>query len=84
MRPTHFGTVSYEIVSAADDGKITATVEMPSRNPPKSVLLRLRHPKALPMKSVSVNGEPWKDFDPIREVVSLQDVRGDVKLEAAY
>ena len=56
--PTHFGTVAYEIVSDVDHGKITATVEMPSRNPPKSVLLRLRHPKALPIKSVTVNGKP--------------------------
>jgi len=82
--PTHFGTVGYEIISTADDGKITATVEMPSRNPPKSVLLRLRHPKALPIKSVTVNGERWKDFDPAKEVVRLHGVKGVVKLEAAY
>jgi hypothetical protein len=82
--PTHFGTVGYEIVSDADHGKITATVEMPPRNPPKSVLLRLRHPKALPIRSVTVNDEPWKDFDPLREVVRLQRVRGKVKLEALY
>ncbi len=44
------------MVSIADNGKITATVEMPLRNPPKSVLLRLRHPKALPIKSVMLNG----------------------------
>ena len=30
--PTHFGTVAYEIVSDVDNGKIDATVEMPSRN----------------------------------------------------
>ena len=35
--PTYFGTLAYEIVSDVDNGKITATVEMPSRNPPKSV-----------------------------------------------
>ena len=58
--PTYFGTVAYEIVSDVDHGKIAATVEMPSRNPPKAVLLRLRHPKALPMKSVTVNGRPGR------------------------
>jgi len=82
--PTHFGAVGYGIVSDADNGKITATVEMPSRNPPKSVLLRFRHPKALPMKSVTVNGSPWADFDPVKEVISLHDVTGTVKLEANY
>ena len=45
--PTYFGTVAYEIVSDVDHGKITATVEMPSPDAAKSVLLRLRHPKAL-------------------------------------
>ena len=59
--------MAYEIVSDVDHGKITATVEMPSRNPPKSVLLRFRHPKASPIKSVTVNGKPWTDFDPVKE-----------------
>jgi hypothetical protein len=82
--PTYFGTVAYQIVSDVDNGKIAATVEMPGRNPPKTVLVRFRHPKALPMKSVTVNGNPWADFDPLKEVVRLHDVRGTVKLEAAY
>ena len=82
--PTHFGIVSYAIISTADQGKITATVEMPSRRPPKLVLLRLRHPRALPIKSVTVNGAPWKDFDAAKEVIRLHDLTGDVKVEAAY
>ena len=65
--PTYFGTLAYEIVSDVDHGKIAATVEMPSRNPPKTVLLRFRHPQALPIKSVTVNGNPWTDFDPTRK-----------------
>ena len=80
--PTYFGTVAYEIVSDVDHGKIAATVEMPSRNPPKTVLLRFRHPKALPIKSVTVNGSPWTDFDPVKEVISLHDVKGTVKVES--
>ena len=80
--PTHFGEVAYEIVSDADEGKIAATVEMPSRNPPKSVLLRFRHPKALPIKSVSVNGSSWTDFDPGKEVISLHDFKGRLRWRA--
>ena len=82
--PTDFGTVAYEIVSDADNGRIAATVEMPSRNPPKAVLLRFRHPKALPMKSVTVNGGDWTDFDPAKEVISLHGVKGTVKVEGHY
>jgi len=82
--PTHFGTVDYEIVSDVDRGRITATVRMPSRNPPKNVLLRLRHPQAEPVKSVKVNGAVWKDFDGTREAVMLHDVDGTVTVEAIY
>ena len=82
--PTHFGTATYEIASDVEHGTITATVKMPSRNPPKAMLLRFRHPKALPMKSVTVNGNPWSDFDPIKEVISLHYVTGTVKVESHY
>ena len=82
--PTHFGPTGYEIVSDADNGTIAATVEMPSRRIPKSVLLRFRHPKSLPMKSVTVNGRPWADFDPVKEVIFLHDLKGTVKIESRY
>ena len=43
-----YGAAGYEIASDAAHGQITATVEIPARNPPSSVLLRLRHPGAKP------------------------------------
>jgi hypothetical protein len=70
--PTHFGTVSYEIISDVDNGKIRATVQMPSRKTPKTVLLRFRHPQAASMKSVTVNGKAWSDFDESKEAIRLQ------------
>jgi hypothetical protein len=82
--PSHFGTVSYEIVSDTDKRKIAATVVMPARTPPKSVLLRLRHPKSSLLKRVTVNGRSWKDFDPAKEVVSLRNLKGTVKVECNY
>ncbi len=82
--PTYFGALTYEIVSDVDHGKIAATVEMPGRNPPKTLRVRFRHPKALPMKSVTVNGSSWADFDPLKEVVRVHDASGTVRLEAAY
>jgi hypothetical protein len=82
--PTYFGPLAYEIVSDADNGRIAATIEIPSRRAPQNVLLRFRHPKALPIKSATVDGKEWTDFDPAKEVVRLHDVRGTVRVEAAY
>jgi hypothetical protein len=82
--PTYFGTFAYEIVSDAEHGKIVATVETPDRNPPKTMLVRFRHPKSLPIKSVTVNGKEWNDFDPAKETIRLHDVQGTVKVEASY
>ena len=82
--PTYFGTLAYEIVSDVDHGKITATIEIPARNPPKSVLLRFRHPKALPIKSVTVNGQPWTRFDRDKEVIELMGLTGKAVVDAGY
>jgi hypothetical protein len=82
--PTPFGAAAYEITSDVDHAKIVATVEVPSRRQPKNVLLRLRHPKALPIKSVTLDGKPWADFDAAREAIRLHDVKGTVRVEARY
>jgi hypothetical protein len=82
--PSHFGDVAYEIVSDIDNSRITATVEMPSRKPPREVLVRFRHPKMKPIKGATVNGKAWSDFDPAKEIVRLHDVNGSVKVEAVY
>jgi len=98
--PTFFGPVDYEIVSDVDNGKIKATVKMPSRNPPKEVRLSLRHPKSAPIKSVTVNGpstpstdsgqtgsgqgKEWKDFNKDKEYIILKGLSGTVTVTAQY
>ncbi|MCR4414986.1 MAG: hypothetical protein NUV77_21415, partial [Thermoguttaceae bacterium] len=82
--PTHFGPVAYQIVSDADHRQINATVEMPTRNPPKSVVLRLRHPKSAPMRAVEVNGKDWRQFNPEKETIELKGLSGAVKVTAKY
>lgn len=61
--PTHFGTLAYEITSNVDKGEIEATVEIPVRHPPKTTLLRFRHPQSAPILSVTVNGNSWPFFN---------------------
>jgi hypothetical protein len=83
--PTYFGTVAYEIVSDVDNGKITATVEMPARKAPKDVVLRFRHPKAAPIKAVTVNGKPWTEFNKNNETITLlRGLTGTVTVTAQY
>jgi len=82
--PTYYGPLAYEIVSDVDHGKITATIDVPSRTAPASMLLRLRHPQAKPMRSVTVNGEKWKAFDKEKETIELKGLTGKVTVEASY
>jgi len=82
--PTHFGAVAYEIVSDIDNGKISATVELPSRVAPKVVLLRLRHPKTAPIAGVTVNGKPWREFSKDTETIALKGLTGKISVVASY
>jgi hypothetical protein len=59
-------------------------VELPTRNPPDTVLLRLRHPTAATIQSVTVNGTAWTRFTPDNEVVELPGLTGKVIVRAAY
>lgn len=82
--PTHFGVIAYTIVSGADRGTISATVELPSRETPKSIILRLRHPKAAPLKSVEVNSKAWLKFNADKEFIQLDGLKGNVTVLARY
>ena len=82
--PTYFGALAYEIVSDVDHGRITATVQIPDRTPPKSVIVRFRHPQATPIKSVQVNGKRWTRFDKHKEVIELNGLKGQVTVTASY
>ena len=77
--PTHFGPVSYEI-KTVDAGTIEAVLELPA----VPVVLHLRHPQAVPMKSVTVNGREWKTFDAGKEIIELNGLAGVVKVRARY
>jgi hypothetical protein len=82
--PTYFGTVAYEIVSDVDNGKINATVEMPSRKAPGGVVLRFRHPTKVAMKGATVNGKPWTEFNKDKETITLKGLTGTVAVTAQY
>lgn len=82
--PTAFGTLAYEIISDADNGTIAATIEIPNRSQPKSVILRFRHPKSAPIKSVTVNGKPWSKINTGKETIELTGLTGKAAVVASY
>ncbi len=82
--PSQFGEVSYEIVSHASEGKILATISLPTRNPAKEVWMRIRHPKGFRMKRVLVNDKLWTDFDPNKEIVKLHGLNGMPRIQIQY
>jgi hypothetical protein len=82
--PTYFGALAYEITSDVENGRITATVEVPERRPLQGVRLRLRHPRGLPMRRVTVNGLAWTGFNPETETIDLTDASGTAVIVAEY
>lgn len=82
--PTKFGTVSYEMVSGTQSNAIDVTVDLPARRSPKSILLRLRHPQAAPLRAVVLNGAPWSRFEKENETIHLEGLKGRVTLHATY
>jgi hypothetical protein len=61
---------------------MTAETIMPKES--KEVLLRLRHPKSAPIKSVTVNGKPWTEFNRDKETIALKGLTGTVAVTAQY
>jgi hypothetical protein len=69
--PTYYGPLSFTMESRTDAGEIMATVELPERRQPAVLLVRFRHPREQAMRSVTVNGKPWTDFDVKQESVRI-------------
>ena len=83
--PTYYGELSLHIESRTDSGSITAAIEMPGNARPRAVLLRLRHPQAKPIRTITVNGRPWMNFDVRKEWVRIPNpARQKYTVTASY
>jgi hypothetical protein len=82
--PTRFGKVGFTIESAVAKGQIEAVVHLPPKCAAKKIVIRLRHPDGKPMKSVTVQGKPHKDFDPQKETVTFAPDGETVTVQAQY
>jgi hypothetical protein len=82
--PTLFGRVNYEIKSAVNDGFIEAEISSPAHNNYKVLVIRLRHPEGKSMRSVTVNGKEYKDFDNSRDIIRLIPTPEKIAVKAYY
>ncbi len=77
---TWFGNTS--IVYHGGAGNIAATLQGPTRNPPREIRLRFRTPGGRPLAGVTVNGKSWKKLE--GDWVILPGNIGAAAVVAAY
>lgn len=81
---THFGPMSMSMASHAASGSIEMTIDPPTRNLPKAIYARFRHPDAKKMGRVTVNGKAWNEFDAAKEWVVLPALKAKTVVVAYY
>ncbi len=69
--PTYFGSVSFTATGENRDGEIVMDVDLTEANPPKHLIVRFRHPQEKPIKSVTVNGNPWPHVNIEKEYIEI-------------
>jgi hypothetical protein len=89
--PTYFGPLTMTVESRAAQGTLRVVVEPLGRSQPAALLVRLRHPEAKPIRSVTINGQPWTDFDAAQEWVRVanpdrlwKEFQGKLLIECFY
>jgi hypothetical protein len=79
-----FGKVGYAVNSAASKGWIEATIQLPPQTTASRIVLRLRHPEGQPMRAVTVQGKPHRDFNAGKETVTFAPTDARMTIRAEY
>lgn len=82
--PSKFGTVSYSLRSSVASRKIDAVIELPNGFRGRRLVLRLRHPDGRRLRSVTVQGKPWRSFDARNDTVTLRPESKRITVSAKY
>ncbi len=69
--PTKWGRVGFAIESQFKNGKIAASLHLPSNHFKAIAKVRLRTPGNMPLKSVRLNGKPWANFSVEDETITI-------------
>jgi len=80
---TGYGPVSFAIESHVAKGLIEATIDPPAWSA-VPIQLRLRHPEQKPIRSVTVNGRAFQDFDVKTETIRLPADNKTLRVIAQY
>jgi hypothetical protein len=68
--PTRWGRIEFSITSQWKTKRISARIQLPN-SVSATTKLRLRAPGNVPMKSVTVNGKPWSQFNAEEETITI-------------
>ena len=82
---THFGPLSLRYDSQAAQGSIKVTLDPPTRNAPRTIYVRIRHPQSQPLKTVLLNGLPYNKLDQDKEWIILPGtIKGRQEIVGLY
>ncbi len=82
--PSRFGTVSYGLRSSVASRRIDAVIDLPDGFRARRIVLRLRHPDGKRLRTVWVQGKPWRSFDPLNDTVTLRPGARRIVVSARY
>ncbi len=83
--PTRWGRLGFAIHSQLHEGKILVSLDLPAKVPLPRTKVRLRVPGGTHIRSVTLNGKSWWEFDPLDETVTMPaQARGRTTLTIRY
>jgi len=82
--PTAWGEAGFSVASHLKERTITATIQFSSRGRPLTKF-RLRAPEGNRIRSVTLNGQPWTQYDVTEETITIPSNLGNkVSLTVSY
>jgi len=81
---TYFGRVSVQYIPDPTKDQIVMKARVAHPQEASQILARFRHPEKKPIRSVRVNGKPWKRFDPKKEDVDITGMGKSIVVEVMY
>ncbi|MFQ3548505.1 MAG: hypothetical protein SNJ70_01975 [Armatimonadota bacterium] len=82
---TFFGMMDIKIESHVNKGFLSAKINLPQREQPEKIVLRLRHPEeGKKFKEVTINGDLWTDINIEKELINIPFADIELQIKAKY